>query len=260
MLGKIETGISSFDKISGGGLISPSALSLIGNIGSIKETFVRHIAWNFLQRGLKVLYYSVSQSAEDLRSDMARFNWDVTPYEKEGFLHIEDIFTSAAEKVIFGEENSSSADGTPEVDISKELYDFKIIAKAGMKFMPAISGNSKSKLIVFDSISPVLQANSKGIFQMLHQLKFAARLTKAIGIGLMHTGVHDPKIEENFKSLGDGIIEIVENPNGSNTLSLPKYVGEYKRGPFPIEVNNKGINIFPIVMIDFPQHEYQVGV
>lgn len=265
MLAKTETRIPSFDQISGGGLLTPSALALIGNVGSIKEIFARQIVWNFLQKGLKVLYFSVSQSAEDLRNDMSGFNWDVTPYEKEGLLHIEDVFTNSAMKALKIPEEESSNDKEPEiffdkVIFNKDLYDLRAIAAAGMKYIPAFSDNSKPRLIIFDSFSPILTVNMKGVFQLIHTLKFATRIAKAIGIGLMNTGMHDPKTEENFRSLGDGVIEIVENPNGSNTISLPKYVGEYKKGPFPIEVNSKGITIFPMVMIDFPSREHQIDV
>ncbi|MDQ1279544.1 MAG: hypothetical protein QG670_806 [Thermoproteota archaeon] len=257
---KIETDIFNFDKISGGGLLIPAALALIGNVGSIKEIFVRQIVWNFLQKRSKVLYYSVSQSAEDLRNDMARFKWDVTEFEKEKLLHIEDVFTDTAEKALKIPQEISSNDEVPEILFNKDLYDLKSIVRAGVKFMPAISGNSKPRLIIFDSISPILTTNAKGVFQLLHTLKFATRFTKAIGIGLMHTGMHEPKTEQNFKSLGDGVIEIVENPNGSNTIFLDKYIGEYKKGPFPIEINSKGIDIFPITMIEFPSHEHQINV
>ncbi len=266
-MGKIETGIPSFDQISGGGLPFPSAISLLGNVGSVKEILARQITWNFLQKGCKVLYYSISQSAEDLKNDMNRFNWDVTQFEEEGLLYIEDIFTKTAQSMIENSNKKStkkSGNDWPinsenyEKNSQKELYDLSLIPKAGMKFMPLISISSKPRIIIFDSLSPIIASNSDGILKMLHSLKFATRFTKSIGIGLLHTKIHDSKIEETIKSIADVIIEVNELPNGPSTITLPKFTGDYKKGPFPLEINNYGINIIPLVMPEFISWENKI--
>jgi KaiC/GvpD/RAD55 family RecA-like ATPase len=240
---KIETGIPSFDNISGGGLPIPSAMALIGNAGSLKEIFIRQIVWNFLQKESKVLYFSINQSAEDLRSEMNRFNWDMTKYEKDGMLRIVDIFTIAAEKLGRSPESGS------EPASMKALYDLKLIANEGRKFLPLISLRNKSRLVVLDSISPLFSTNAEDTLKMVHNLKLATRLTNSIGIGLMHTKIHDSKTEETFKSLADAIIEVSEVQNGTSTISLFKYNEEYRKGSFPFEAMKEGVRVIPIVMI-----------
>jgi KaiC/GvpD/RAD55 family RecA-like ATPase len=245
---KVVTGLSSFDKITGGGLPRPSALALIGTADGGKEVLIRQIVWHLLQKGSKVLYYSLSQSDEELRDEMLQYGWDVKPFEENGMFRIVDVFSDAIERM----SKEFTEDFNPEGEVSelsfhKMVYDLKLIYDEGMKFMPAISGRSINRFVIFDSISPLFQTNADGVFQMIHTLKFASRLTKVTGICIMHTGMHGKKIEATFKSLADGIIE-VNRIKTSNYISIPKYPGEHEQGPFPIEISNGEAKILPISM------------
>jgi hypothetical protein len=86
---------------------------------------------------------------------------------------------------------------------------------------------------------------------MIHSLKFATRLTKATGIGIIDSGVHDDQTMETFKSLADAIIEVEKVEKGiGSAIKIVKYPGTSKKGPFPFEDSQSGINIIPIDMPD----------
>ncbi|MCW4041951.1 MAG: RAD55 family ATPase [Candidatus Bathyarchaeota archaeon] len=251
---KIETKIEGFDEVSGGGLPKSSAIALVGSIDSRKELLIRNMVWNLLENDAQILYYSVSQSREELLYEMNLFGWDLLHYERKNRIRIVDVFSKAASKIT--PELNDPANFDPEGNISKisfhkSVYDLKIIYEEGIKFFPILSKASKNKICVFDSISPLIETNNKDVFQMMHTLKFATRLTKAIGIGIMHSGIHNINNEETFKSLADAIVEIKKSRRGNTRyVSIAKYPGEYQEGPFPIEFNSSGINVIPIQIPD----------
>lgn len=275
---KFETGISSFDQITGGGLPRSSAIALIGKAGCEKTLLVRQIVWNSLQRGARVLYYSVDQAAEELRFDMQSRDWDVKPYEDNGMLRIVDVFSSGSDKMVLElnkladtlELNEKTADINSNIDISdisksnkisdfsnkvnnanyhKRIYDLNLIYKEGIRFISPLSLKMfKHRIAVFDSLSPLFSTDTEGVYQLLHVLKFATRAGKATGIGIMHAGVHNSETEEKFKSIADAIIEIDSRQASSSFIRIRKYPGKHGTGPFPLEENDQGVKIIPLIM------------
>jgi KaiC/GvpD/RAD55 family RecA-like ATPase len=258
---KFATDIPPFDQITGGGLPRNSAISLFGKAGCEKTLLARQIMWNVLQKGSKVLYYSVDQSAEELRYDLQSYNWDVQPFEENGMLKIIDIFSSGTNIMVeelrksFGNGMSDETDKAiafnhkvSDMNFHKKMYDINLIYKEGIRFISPISiKRYPHRLCIFDTLSPLFSTNTKGVFQLIHVLKFATRAGKATGIGIMHTGMHDTKIEEKFKSLADAIIEI-KTRETTNFISIHKYPGKYKTGAFPLETTEQGVKIIPMVM------------
>src|SRR6266496_2088919 len=58
------TGIKVLDDLLGGGLPRPSAVGIIGAVGSGKSSLVRQLAVTMLERDFRVLYYAIDESAE----------------------------------------------------------------------------------------------------------------------------------------------------------------------------------------------------
>ncbi|MFX1265842.1 MAG: RAD55 family ATPase [Promethearchaeota archaeon] len=249
---KVPTGLSCFDQITGGGIPKPAAMALIGSVDGGKELFARQLVWNLLRKGSKVLYYSVNQAADELRYDLLSYDWDVAPYEENGMLRIVDVFSQATERMSSEFKKNIDPNGKlSELSFHKTVYDLKTIYAEGMRFIPVLSKSPQHRVAIFDTISPLFSTNTEGVFQMIHALKFATRLSKATGIGIMHTGIHDSKTEETFKSLADAIIQINQIEAGtSSSLTISKYPGEYKTGPFPFQISGEGIKIIPVPMPD----------
>lgn len=252
--GKIETHVPGFDRITGGGLIRSSTIGVVGAADGSKELLVRQICWNLLNDGGKVLYFTVDHSADELRYDMAAYGWDVKPFERARKLRLVDIFSDAAEKMdrhvkqVFDEKEA----GTPS--FQGGFYDFSLFYKEGIRFLPPTGIlQGASRVVVIDSLSPLFSTRPQEVFPFLHTLKFATRIAKATGIGIMHGDVHEKNIEETLKSIADGLIAVTrsnERFSDSSIIEIVKYPGEFERGVFPIEIDSTGIKIIPISLSD----------
>src|SRR5436190_23353933 len=84
------TGIKVLDDLLGGGLPRPSAVGVIGAVGSGKSSLVRQLAVTMLERDFRVLYYAIDESAEDVRESVSSYGIDVNKYETEGRLRSEE--------------------------------------------------------------------------------------------------------------------------------------------------------------------------
>src|SRR5436309_10342662 len=93
------TGIKVLDEILGGGIPRPSAVGVIGAVGSGKSSLVRQLAVNMLERDFRVLYYAIDESAEDVRESVGSYGIDVSKYEADGRLAFIDIFALGVERL-----------------------------------------------------------------------------------------------------------------------------------------------------------------
>ena len=93
------TGIKVLDDLLGGGLPRPSAVGIIGAVGSGKSSLVRQLAVTMLERDFRVLYYAIDESAEDVRESVATYGIDVGKYESEGRLSFIDIFALGVDSI-----------------------------------------------------------------------------------------------------------------------------------------------------------------
>jgi len=93
------TGIKVLDDLLSGGLPRPSAVGLIGAVGSGKSSLVRQLAVNMLEKDFRVLYYAIDESAEDVREGVATYGVNVPKYEEEGRLAFIDIFALGVERL-----------------------------------------------------------------------------------------------------------------------------------------------------------------
>lgn len=83
-LEKLPTGISSFDAISKGGLPKRRTTLISGTAGSGKTVFAMH----FLCAGIRDLgengvFVTFEESADDIRTNMGSFGWDLRGWERE---------------------------------------------------------------------------------------------------------------------------------------------------------------------------------
>jgi KaiC/GvpD/RAD55 family RecA-like ATPase len=209
----------------------------------------RQICWNLLQEGAKVLYYAIDHAAEELRYDMSSHGWDVKAFEETGKLRIVDLFSDASTKMDTYLKKGFDEKETISTSFQAGLYSLGLIYKEGIRFLPLTTLAQIPRIVVLDSLSPLLSTKQEETFRFLHTLKFATRIAKATGIGIIHKGVHEKSIEDTVKSLADGIIELSRSNDPfseSSLLEITRYSGEYKQGPFPIEVESTGVKVIPI--------------
>lgn len=195
------TGISILDKITGGGFPRPSAIALLGPIGSGKSALVRELVTNFLRSGCSVLYYSIDDPADVVKLGLEDHHIAIDKIEAEGRLSFVDMFSLGAEKL---------AESLPRMDpgdILDETMKFEDLLHYGREF--ALRKDDYPKVIIMDSITPFfLLTEARRVYQYMQVMRFATRIAKAITISVLHTEVVDVNTENATANLADGVIEM----------------------------------------------------
>lgn len=255
-LTKIATELSGFDQITGGGLPRSSAILLSGETGAGKKLLTRHLTWNLLHNNAKILYFSVDQSAEELRYDMLQYGWDVASFEANGQFKIVDIFTRSLDRQY--ENYQALSEGNPQTEtyilsVSKlldEIYDIRGITQESMTFFAELDQWSFG-LLTFDSVTPLFSSNTKGILHVITELVEKTKEQGTTLLLLLHFDSHNNFLENILSQLTNASLTIRMTPGNSRFLSVTQYPGTYAPGPFPLEIQSDGTVIVPIAMPQF---------
>ncbi|TMI35286.1 hypothetical protein E6H26_06385 [Candidatus Bathyarchaeota archaeon] len=211
------TGIKVLDDLLGGGLPRPSAVGVIGAVGSGKSSLVRQLAVTMLERDFRVLYYAIDESAEDVRESVSSYGIDVNKYETEGRLSFIDIAYPVEE---------------PE-QIVDSTFKFSDLVAQGRSF--TLKHLGKKQFVVMDSLTPFfLMVEAKRVFQFGQVLKYATRFAKAIGIATLHTKVLDETIENAMVNFADVVLELERRKTAEGPLARGGTLRLVKMGKTPI--------------------------
>jgi KaiC domain protein len=77
---RVKVGILGLDDMLGGGLIPGSICSIIGTYGTGKTTFSLHFVWDGLMKNENVIYISIEESKERLRTYMEQKGWNIDQF------------------------------------------------------------------------------------------------------------------------------------------------------------------------------------
>ncbi len=213
------TGIGPLDLLLKGGLPRPSAVGIIGPVGSGKSSLVQQLAGKMLERDFRVLYYAIDESAQDIREGVAAYGINVAKYEKEGRLAFIDIFALGVERL-------AEAHAEEPEKIVDSAFKFSDLVSQGRSF--TLKHLRKKQFVILDSLTPFfLMVEVKRVFQFGQVLKYATRFAKAIGIATLHTKVLHESIENAMISFADVVLELErrKTPEGlgrGGTLRLMK--------------------------------------
>ncbi len=72
-----DMGLQGLGYVMGGGFPTNSVYLLTGQTGSYYQTFAQQALYNMMKTDVKVVYYTVESTSEDIQQDMATFKWDV---------------------------------------------------------------------------------------------------------------------------------------------------------------------------------------
>lgn len=237
------TGIEGFDKILGGGLPRPCAILLVGSMGSGKSTLGKQLVCNMLRNEFHVLYYAVEESADEVKNSLSAFGIDdpqLERYVNDGMFKIADMFDLGVKRL---EEAPSSEEPTK---IIENTFNISELLSLGRRF--TLSNIGKKQFAVLDSATPLfLTVEPKKVFQFAQILKFATRLSKGIGVAILHSGILGESVENACFNFADLVIEmqrrkVAEAVTRGGTMRILKVVGSSPPArDFYYELTDKGV-------------------
>lgn len=235
---RVASNVRGLDDLIEGGFPMRTAISLIGPEGSGKSLLAQEIMWGFLERGFYAIYYAVDHSANEVKEKMLHYGWDLEKHE-ENILMV-DITKEMAPNI---EEVRWSKD-EDMMKFTADTYSFAKVLKEGQQYyMKFLKG--KEVVVVFDSLSPFfLVTPADKIFHFIQVMRLIMKVANGIGIGILHEGLHDQKIESTFRFVADGVIEMRKSERG-HSITIAKMQGtNYYKASCVVDINDKGINIY----------------
>ena len=235
-----KTEIEGLDRLLGGGIPIPCALSIIGEVGSGKSILARQITWHLLNSGFACLYYSVDETAEDVRQSFESLGWAIDAFEEKLQLQFADVFSGGVELV--GEKLAN----VPS-EIVTHAYNLPDLIIKGRNFaVESQSKGYKNFFVVFDSLTPLFaMADKRQVFEFAQTMKFATRFFGAVGVAILHSGVVDQQTEDTVRHLSDCVVELIfsnseKTQRAVRVLKLPHAGASLT----PVAISNKGLTLY----------------
>jgi KaiC/GvpD/RAD55 family RecA-like ATPase len=229
-----KTGIDGLDEMFGGGLPMPSAGVLMGEALIPKRLLAMQLAWNALNSGFKVLYYATDNPVSEIKEVMASYNWDLTDYEEEKRIRFVDIFSKAMNTVHTLVDRKGEF---IEHTISK-TFNFSDILRDGRRFFVESIVNS-GLFVVFDSLSSVFgMMEYQDVVKFLYALKYSTRLSRSLGIGIVHADAIEERALGQLKIIADFILEMRLRESRIESQKFVKVLkSKTKYDPMPYSMN-----------------------
>lgn len=238
-----STGIEALDEILGGGLPRPSGNLIAGPKRSAKSILIKELVTSMLQQGRAVSYYTIDDSADQARTDLATLGLDVDAYEKTQQLCFMDIFSRAVDNVA-----DSWVNHKPGETVLMSGLHFTDLVEMGREFTMQNLKRHIPEVVVMESLTPFFLMNeTREVFHYLQTLKYATRFAKAIGIAVHHTGLLDTAVENTLYSFSDVVLQMEQTrttqhgsaESTSGTLSVVRTTAQtHRTGRFYYEVLN----------------------
>lgn len=235
---RVASNVHGLDELIEGGFPKRSAISLVGPEGSGKSLLAQEIMWGLLEQGFYAIYYAVDHSADEIKETMLHYGWDLEKHEKN--LRIVDITKEMSPNI---EEVRWSKD-EDMMKFTADTYSFAKVLREGQQFYTKFL-RGKEVLIVFDSLSPFfLVTPADKIFHFIQVMRLVVKMVNGIGIGILHEGLHDEKIESTFRFAADGVIDMRKSDRGHNLKIIKMQGTNYYRASCVVDISDKGINIY----------------
>ncbi len=165
----LKTGIAGLDEFLQGGL-PPRVLLLPGTPGSGNEVFARQVAFTRANQG-KITYFTVNETPEFVREDMASYGWDIGPLE------------------------------------ASDNWRFKNLTKTGSLVDLVVAQMEERRSIVVDSLSELLLTRKiDELVNLLTMMSRQNRECQEYHLLLLTEGMHDQHAETTLQHFAEGVI------------------------------------------------------
>ncbi len=204
---RVPTGIVGLDVQLGGGVPPGTTILLLAEPGASSEVFAQQFVHGGLVNNEEVYYFSAQHPVPEIIDDMKNFGWDVRQYIDDKKIDFIDAYAPRFYNIL------------PQAytrDLSaKEFLKQNIDTMNLLKSTVTQERNDKYRGVI-DSISFFIRSYElSSVIETIEIMSSIGKLTKAVQLVLMTGGMHDPIVENNLKSVCDGVIEFRMKERGS---------------------------------------------
>ncbi|MDR6951130.1 circadian clock protein KaiC [Ancylobacter sp. 3268] len=224
------TGISGFDRMSGGGLPLARISAVIGGAGAGKTVFAMQSMISVVNAGGNGVFVSFEQSPHSIREGFMAFDWNA-----------EDLFGSDRICILDGRMRS-------DVAISGGFDIAGLLASVGGAFPPG-----QASCIVFDGIDALLSLLESTALQrteLLRMQEYVEQLSSTVILTLKSYPNVTGGFEEVALYMSDCVVELERNTEdglANRSLRIQKYRSSaHAQSRVPFLMTQKGIEIAAI--------------
>ena len=245
---KISTGIATFDVIAKGGLPEHRTTLVSGTAGSGKTVFATQFLAAGIGEGANGVFVTFEESADDIRTNMRSFGWDLRQWEREGKLAFVD----------------ASPDPNTEVVESGPFDLGALLARVEYAVKKV-----NAKRVSVDSLGAVFSQFSDQSIVRRELFRISSAL-KSMGVTAMMTAErisdYGPVARLGVEEfIADNVIilrNVLDDENRRRTIEILKFRGtDHQKGEFPFTiVPHGGMVVIPLSAIELRQKSSEVRI
>ena len=203
---QVPTGISGLDVQLGGGVPPGTTILLLAEPGAGSEIFAQQFAYGGLINNDEVFYLSSEHPVQEIASEMEDFGWG-TKDELMDNINFIDAYAPRFYNVLPKDlmSNVSAKEFLKQGTDPLNLLKSTVTKKHDGKYRGVI-----------DSISFFLRSYElDDVVEAIEIMSSVGKLSGAVHLILMTSGMHDPVVENTLKHVCDGVIEFRMKERGS---------------------------------------------
>ena len=216
---RVPTGISGLDVQLGGGVPPGTTILLLAEPGAGSEVFAQQFAYGGLVNNDEVFYFSSEHPVQEIASEMEGLRWGIKD-ELMDQINFVDAYAPRFYNVLPKElvADISAKDFLKQGTDLLNLLKSTVTKKHDGKYRGVI-----------DSISYFLRSYElNDVVEAIEIMSSVGKLSDAVQLILMTSGMHDAVIENTLKHVCDGVIEFRMKERGSeieHTILIRKMRG-----------------------------------
>jgi KaiC/GvpD/RAD55 family RecA-like ATPase len=204
---RIPTGLGGLDVQLGGGVPPGTTILLLAEPGASSEVFAQQFIYGGLANQEEVYYFSAEHPIQEIVEDMKNFGWNIEKQIDEGKVDFIDAYTTRFCNIL---PNNAVCNLS-----AKDFLKLNTDAMNHLKLSVTKERKGPYRGVV-DSISYFLRSYElSSVIEAIEIISSIGKLTNAVQLVMMTGGMHDPIIENNLKSVCDGVIEFRMRERGS---------------------------------------------
>ncbi len=211
---RTTSGIENLDRILRGGIVVPSLVLVLGDVGTGKSVICQQFIYKQAILGFKSVYFCIDNQPEDVVENMESLGWNVNKLVESGVLKFVNMFSSA-----------QSFEGLI-AEVLREI--------------------SSCERFVFDSISSIaFLYGERNAYDLLRKVKVQCRTGGSVGVINAVKGMHTKAFEIAIQQVCCNVISLEMRSDGRFLRVLKTMKTGHDTEEFGIEIE-KGKGVYLI--------------